>query len=164
MPFIVGVLTLIAVATYTVFTFFIMRAAVEQAEAAQKPCLVLRAEPRDGEDAILDAGGIVGAMKLVQRAGNVAVWNIGKGPALNARYELRPLDEGMPAHPTGYLHNVAAAEEVVMPVPYGLLSAHQYEFLATYESLSGQAYRTKIRLEDCVPTQSMFQAVKSARR
>jgi hypothetical protein len=71
---------------YALETLRIRKASQEQAEAVQRPCLTLATAARGYEDAVLEMGGAVGGMIVAAREGNVALWNVGSGPAINARY------------------------------------------------------------------------------
>ena len=123
---------------YALETLRIRRASQEQAEAVQKPCLTLATAARGYEDAVLDMGGVVGGMIVGSHEGNVALWNVGSGPALNARYRFEPIDPATVARPNGYLQIVLAKETFVMAVAREVLQNLQYEFVITYESLSGR--------------------------
>lgn len=115
---------------YALETLKIRRASQEQAEALHRPCLTLVTTARGFEDAVLEVNGAIGGMIVAAREGNVAVWNIGSGPAINAQYKFEPVappDGANVARPNGYLQIVLAGECFVMPVARGVLQNLQYE-------------------------------------
>ena len=159
---VVSILTLLAIVWYVCETLKIRRASQEQAEALQKPCVVLVAAPRDPDDAILDGDGAVGEMVVDAHDGNVALVNIGSGPALNVYFEFRPIDppnQANVAQRRGQFPAVASRETLVMQVPRGVLRNLEYEFVAICESLSGLCYESRIVIKNLVPTRSSFRRV-----
>lgn len=115
---------------YALETLRIRKASQEQAEAVQRPCLTLATAARGYEDAVLDMGGAVGGMIVGSHEGNVALWNVGSGPAINARYRFKPIDPPHAANvacSNGYLQIVLARETFVMPVARKGLQNLQYE-------------------------------------
>jgi|SRR5215831_3415722 len=121
---------------------------VRVSEALQKPCVTVRSEPRDGEDAILDAPFIAQAS---QQAGYVVIKNIGTGPALNVRFGFRQTDAASGAvamHPTGFTDYLQSGEERrVTSLARTSLNTRNFDFEANYESLSGKKHTTRIVIE-----------------
>ncbi len=104
-------------------------------------------------------GGAVGTMIVAARDGNVAVRNIGNGPAINIRYEFRPVNPAPGANvarPQNYFQMIAPGEVFVMPVARGVLNNLEYEFIASYESLGGRRYQSRITLNNLVLTDTRF--------
>lgn len=153
--FLVQCAVLVALVWYAVETWRIRRASQEQAEAVHKPCLTLVTAARDYDEAVLEMDGAVGGMIVAPREGNVALQNMGNGPAVNVRYEFIPLNPPQGANvarPSGYLQNIPAGGTFVMQVARGVLRNLEYEFLTTYESLSGHRYESRIILNNLVLT------------
>jgi hypothetical protein len=103
---VIQALTLVFVAWYTLVTRRIARSAQEQAEASQKPVVVLQFVPRgdDTEQAFekIEMGISPQAMELaLNRDRKFIIKNIGSGPALNVEYMLHLLSESNPkdSHP-----------------------------------------------------------------
>jgi len=157
--FIVQILVLAALVWYTIETQQIRRASQEQAESLHKPCLILLTEARAGDEAILEIDGHVGGMIVAARNGDVVVRNVGTGPAINVRYSFIQRDTKTgenAARPEGYLQIIPSGDRFEMPVSRGILSNGEYEFAATYESLSGRRYQTVITIANLVLTGSNF--------
>jgi hypothetical protein len=117
--------------------------------------LTLVSGPREHEDVVLETDGIVGGMTLKAREGNLVVQNIGSWPALNVRYEFKPIDPPPGANvvrPRGYLQNIPSREIFVMAVAREVLRNFQYDFLAIYESLNGRRYESRIIINNLVLT------------
>lgn len=130
-------------------------AAQEQAEAQQRPCLTLVTTPREHGEAVLNMGGAVGGMIIASIDGNVALQNMGNGPAVNVHYAFNPVNppEGANvARPSGYLQNIPAKELFVMAVALGGLRNLAYECVVGYTSLSGQSYVSRIAINNLVLT------------
>lgn len=153
--FVVQCLILFLLAWYAYETWRIRQSTAEQAEAQHRPFLVLRSMPRGPEDAILEMGGIVGATVLLPQNGQLVLLNVGTGPALNVSYEMHPLDDG-PSYPRRYIDAIPPNQPLVTPTPQGIIQNRRYEFLATYNSLSGRSYQTTIRIENLVLTNFQF--------
>jgi hypothetical protein len=134
-----------------------VEASQEQAEAMQKPCLMLSATSRPGEDAILNMGGAVGGMMLLCPGGDVQLENVGSGPAVNVRYNLTPTDPASTiVRPNGYLVGMLPGEKFLTPIAREILRHNEWEVVFTYESLSGGKYRTKSIVNDLVLTDIKF--------
>lgn len=159
--FVVQSVIVFLLAWYAYETWRIRQATADQAEAQHRPFLVLRSVPRDPTEAILEMEGIVGTTVLRPQEGQLVLRNVGKGPALNIRYEMRPLDAG-PGQPSGYIDAIAPQDQLVTPIPRGILQNRPYEFVASYNSLSGRSYQTTIRIENLVLTS--FHSTSTPRR
>src|SRR5690242_4792384 len=92
---VVQILLFGALVWYTIETWKIRKAAQsqaqaawEQAEAQHQPCLTIITEAREYIEAVLEAGGAVGGMIVAARNGNVALENMGNGPAVNVRFRF----------------------------------------------------------------------------
>jgi hypothetical protein len=128
-------------------------------EATHKPFVTLVTTARAYEDAVLGMNGAVGAMIVAARDGNVAVRNTGNGPAINIRYEFRPVNPAPGANvarPHNYIQMLPPGETFVMPVARGLLNNLEYEFIASYESIGGRRYQTRVVLNNLVLTDTSF--------
>jgi hypothetical protein len=157
--FIVQVLVLGALVWYTIETWKIRKASQDQAEALQKPCLTLLTEARNANDAILEMDDAVGGMIVAARNGDVTIQNMGSGPAINVRYRFDPVNaprDVNAARPDGYLQIIPPGQRFQMPVSRGVLANMEYEFVATYESLSGRHYESRITLKNLVLVGSHF--------
>jgi hypothetical protein len=157
--FILQVLVFGVLVWYAIETWQIRRLSFEQIEALQKPCLTFISTARDPQEAVLEMDGIVGGMIVAAREGNVAIQNVGSGPALNVRYKFTPVKPPAAANvarPSGYLQNIPPRETLVMPVPREVLRNLEYEFIASFESLNGRTYETRVRMNDLVLTQLEF--------
>jgi hypothetical protein len=157
--FILQLVALGVLAWYAYLTRLISIASQEQAEGGQRPCLTVVTAARGYEDAVLEAGGAVGGMVVAARDGNVALWNVGNGPALNTRYRFTPINpppNANAARPSGYIQIVAAQETFVLPVSRTILPNLQYEVVLTYESLGGKRYETRIPINNLVLTGFSF--------
>jgi len=144
---------------YALETLRIRRASQEQAEAQQRPCLTLVTASREHGEAVLDMNGIVGGMIVAPREGNVALQNMGNGPAVNVRYEFNPVNPPQGANvarPRGYLQNIPAGGTFVMAVAREVLRNLEYEFVTSYESLNGQNYESRIAINNLVLTNFHF--------
>jgi hypothetical protein len=94
--FIVGIIGLLGLFAYCIETWKLrkaaerqieisqdmMRATNDQVEGLSKPCVMLASVPRNAEDAVI---GPLGNTQALRVEGNLAVENIGSGPALNVR-------------------------------------------------------------------------------
>ncbi len=81
----------------------------------------------------------------------MVVKNVGKGPALNVRFELRQTNattEGAPWNPKRFVDYLQAGEERPIQVVRTSLATRNCLFEAMYESLSGKTHETKITIED----------------
>lgn len=143
----VSAIALVVLIVYTYQTRRIAQASVEQSEALQKPCVTINFSPRLGEDAILEAPRVAEVMTP-----DVELLNIGSGPALNVSYEIKQVDVpagGVQLRPTGFISHLRhGGESWRTPTGRNTLQGRNFEFLAEYESLSGSAYETKIRVEN----------------
>ncbi len=104
--------------------------------------------------------GLVGGMTVAARESNMTVENVGSGPAINVRYQFTPInppERANVARPSGYLPSLPVRRRFAMPVARELLRNLHYEFVCTYQSLSGHQYETRIALENFVLTEVRFQ-------
>jgi len=123
---------------------------VQVSEALQKPCVVVKSEPRPGEDVVLDGPF---AAQVAQHAGDVVLLNVGTGSALNLRFGFLHTNapQGGPViHPTGFVDYLQPGQPWQTHVARTLLANGEFEFYANYNGLSGKRYETKIRIEDGV--------------
>jgi hypothetical protein len=153
--------TLLALLYYAWETWKIRKASEEQGEAQCKPCLTLVTERRDAVEAILDQIA-VGTSELAARDGNVVLENMGKGPAINIRYQVARLDAAPGrriSEPSGYLQNIAAEKAFVVPVARGHFENGEYKFVATYESIGAWRYETTITINSLVLTGYNFRRI-----
>jgi hypothetical protein len=163
---IVQLLLLGVVVWYAWETCKIRRVSQDQLEALQKPCLTLVTEARDYDAALLELNGAVGGMIVAARNGNVALQNMGYGPAVNVTYNFKPVNpsEGVKvAGSGGYLQNIPAGGTFAMQVARGSLALLEYELIVTYESLGGHRYESKIAINNLVLTAFNFEVQKPLR-
>ena len=154
---------LVALAWYALETWRIRRASQEQVEGLQKPCLTLATETRDYDDAILEMDEAVGGMIVAARHGNVALLNMGNGPAINVHYSFDPVNRRQGANvarPHGYLQNIPPGGEFLMPLARDVLRNLEYESVITYDSLSGRRYESRIAIKNLVLTVFYFKRRK----
>ncbi|HEV2523348.1 MAG TPA: hypothetical protein VGT24_13290 [Candidatus Acidoferrales bacterium] len=162
--FIVQCLLFAGLAAYTYVTWRILSASrkqievsQEQVEAAQKPFVSVSTTARDGNDAILNMHGAVGAMMVLCPGGSVQLANVGAGPAINIRYLFEPVDpDSTPSRPSSYLASLHPGETFLIPTSQGLLAGQEWNCLLTFESLSGRRYQTELRLNGLVITDVKF--------
>jgi hypothetical protein len=142
--------TLLFVGAYTLITWRIFLAAKEQAEASQKPVVVLQFETRTGDvEQVfeqIELGIAPQAMSLYSPHHRPVIKNIGNGPALNVTYHLH-LDTAEPnlRDPNTHarrLPYLGPSDSMNGPVGLSQLGLNKYKFVATYQSLSGETYRT----------------------
>lgn len=156
---IISGLTLIAVVWYVRETLKIRKAAEEQVEGLQKPCLMLSTEARELDEVVLQMDDTAGAMIVGQSRGRIAVENIGSGPAINISCRLKATDfrnqESAVTHES-YLQNLSPRGVFETAVPRETLRFVDYDFSLSYESLSGRSYETVISIKDLVLTRSTF--------
>jgi hypothetical protein len=132
----------------------------EQVEATQKPFMALSTARRTPEDAILNMGGIVGAMVVLCPGGDAEIGNVGSGPAVNVHVSAIPTNPASSiARPTAYLVGMLPGDKFLTPIPRGILQGNEWEITITYESLSGRAYRTTSIVNDLVLTDIEFEQV-----
>jgi hypothetical protein len=100
--------------------------------------------------------GAVGGAVIAPRNGNVALENVGNGPALNVSYDFRPLDPSNISRPHGYLPNIIVGKSFVLAVPRGILDTQNYEVVFQYDSMSHQRYESRIVVTKKVVTAFRF--------
>lgn len=148
----------------------IRRASQAQAEALQRPCLTLATMPRqheEYEDATANMDDTFGGMALAVQEGKVVLQNIGSGPALNVRYEVHRVDPQQNAvvvRPSSRLPDIPANGSFVTAVTREALRGLEYEFVSSYESLSGQGYQSRITLNNLALSKSAFQNQRPVKR
>jgi len=123
---------------------------VQVSEALQKPCVTVKSEPRAGNQAVLDAPY---ATQASQQAGDVVIVNVGTGAALNLWIDFRQTNVpqgGVAMHLPGFVHYLQSGQQWQVSLARNSLANREFDFCATYNSLSGKKYETKIRLEDGV--------------
>jgi hypothetical protein len=164
LPIIISALTLLVstgalvfVARYTQITARIERASQEQAEASQKPVIVMAFEYRSDEsdpvwERIEDPTRIPQStmLKLSKESGNFLITNIGTGPALNLSFDFVPVDateikgrQIFCGRKLSYLREGQSTESTIGP---SRLPGKDFRFVAYYESLSGKHYSTEMLL------------------
>jgi len=127
------------------FLILYVRATIEQAEAMQKPCIVLKSALRSREDAILEMGGIPGDLILGAVIGLVALQNIGAGPAVNVAYSFEKVNEShTPLRSEGSIPTLSRDDTLPTHVSYAIFPAHKFECTITYQSLSKRRYQTHL--------------------
>jgi hypothetical protein len=137
-----------------------VKASQEQVEAMQKPFVMFSRTARDAQDAVMGAGGIVGAMIIQCPGGNAEFENVGSGPAVNVRYNLTPTNlESTVSRPSGYMVAMLAGQRFLTPIPRGILQGNEWNAVLSYESMSGRKYQTKITANNLVLTDVKFEQV-----
>lgn len=140
-------------------------ATVEQAEAAQKPCIVLRSALRDPQDAVLEAGGLRGDLILEAVGGQAAMRNIGTGPAVNIFYVFEKVDDvGAAIRSEGSVPTLSPEQTVAAHVSHSIFPAHRIECAVTYESLSKRKYETRQSVNNLVLGEFRFRRLGSLLR
>lgn len=149
--------TLVVVSVYTFLTRRIQLAAQEQAEAPQKPVIVLQTVPRDAQDQILDHTSTDGAaaLRVGQAAGNLVLTNIGAGVAIDIRYEFK--FDGLQKSRARRVPYLQYKDTLLAPITVTTARSENLEFVATYKSLSGKRYITKMTVRDLVVENCTFE-------
>jgi hypothetical protein len=130
----------------------------DQVEATLRPCVTLSTATRTPDDAILAVDGTDSTVIVRCPEGLAQIENIGVGPAINIRYELRPLNPQLTrAHPTGYVAGISKDGTFLIPVARALLVGHDFDCLFDYESVSHRKYRTKVTVKNLVITDLRFE-------
>jgi hypothetical protein len=154
----VQVLALGFLVWYTLLTKSISRAAQEQAEASQKPVVVLMCVPRSDEpDQVMERLAQkhvpqAGRLATTQGMANFIVKNIGTGPALNLSFAFAPIeskpdpDETDPHRYARRFPYLVPKDELAAPIAPANVMTDDYKFTAHYESLSGKKYLTEMVL------------------
>ncbi len=136
-------LTFLAIVWYSWETNRLKKAARDQVEALYAPCVTIQFWPRNLEDAIMEMGGMAGDVVVKPAAGQIALINVGNGPALNVSYTFEQTGLGQGATPirgNGKIHIIPKGESFPTHVPIGIFTINVFKFTATYESMSGQKY------------------------
>jgi len=161
----------VALVVYAVFTRKIWRAADEQAEALQKPCVTLATARRNDDEATLSDDEGSREVGIFKPDGWVAVRNIGSGPALNVHWYFEPVNpppgQNVPTQDGEIPHlsrEISRVRRMQIPMHGSEVKFRNYYFRATYESLSGALYETRIRLQEGVLNRISFRSVGHAAR
>ena len=160
--FLLQCLLFLVLVWYTVETYRLRRAAENQVEGLQKPCLSLLTDAREPADAILKLSGAVGCMTVAERGGDLVLHNLGNGPAINVHYQFNPISPQEGAKVTirdGYLPAIAAGGTSIMPLSIHVLQNLEFKAVLTCESLTGQKYETRITIKNLVITGFDFQSL-----
>jgi len=147
--------TLAVVIIYTRITARLERAAQEQAEASQKPVLVLQFITREEglEQALEQKQRQIApqAMKLAESSGGeFVIRNIGSGPALNVTYVIHPASlepdvrDSYSRH--RFLPYLGSGDSMPGPITIAAMGLDVHKFAASYDSLSGKHYRTEMQI------------------
>jgi hypothetical protein len=134
-------LTLLAVRKYARDTEEIKAAAIEQAEAVQKPCLIVDSLPDTSDDNYIEE-------LLRERLPDRIIFkNIGGGAALNPIASVNNVEAGTTIHRES-LQSIASGgdRQMVWNSPAAL--PERAEIRATYESMSGKRYETVVPVDD----------------
>ena len=136
----------------TVVLVYVTHRYVQVTEAMQKPCITVKSEPRSN----LTGLAVLGAPYVTQasqQAGDVMIVNVGTGAALNLWIDFLQSNVpqgGVAMHLPAFAHYLEAGKQWQVPLARTSLANREFEFRATYNSLSGKKYETKIHLEDGV--------------
>jgi hypothetical protein len=169
----IQVLLLGGLVWYTVETWRIRRTSQkqialsqDQVEGTLRPCISLSTAPREFEAAILAMDETDSTVIVRCPEGVVQIENIGVGPAINIRYEFRPLQphESTHANPKGYVAGIPKDGTSRIPVARALIVGHNYECQFEYESVSHRRYRTKVTLNNLVITNMRFEVLPEAKK
>jgi hypothetical protein len=156
-------LGVIFLAIYAFATRGIQIATQDQIEGQQKPCLTLCAKARDYVDATIEPNAVIGAMVLATQEGTVSLQNIGNGLALNVRYDytqVTPTDDRDQVGGGSYLQHIPTGKSFPIPVSEARMRNRKCEIVATYESLSGRKYESRIQINNAVITEISFAQIK----
>lgn len=139
--------------------FYYVRATIEQAEAMQKPCVVLYSAIRNREEAILAMHGIHGDLMLGQLEGLVSLENVGSGPAINVAYVFEKVGEpeNVPIRSEGSIPTLPSQAKLKTHASYGIFPAHTFDCTIIYESLGKRRYETHVFINDVVLGEFKFQ-------
>lgn len=147
---VVGLVVIPSVALIVLFRY--MLAAIEQAEAVQKPCVVLLSIARDPTNAVILNATNPGDLLLLARDGLLALQNIGTGPAANVHYVVQGVGE--PENPTlpreGSIQIIPASDIRCTHTSATIFPRHKFECSITYESLSKRRYESHTFVNDAV--------------
>jgi hypothetical protein len=136
--------TLVVLIVYTWKTATIARAAIEQSEAAQKPCVVLASTAFVGREGVWRERPAINWEELSHDV--LTITNIGNGPAMKVDFDF--MDAPPHAHPKRerplqYLGVGDVGSTGCHPPAVGLV-----RFRITYESMSGTGYETRVNVVD----------------
>jgi hypothetical protein len=140
---------------YAASTRRIAQASVEQSEALQKPFVTVESAPRNAEGGTIDRSK---AAVIAQRS-TVVLYNLGVGPALNVFYCFKQLHQPEGVYPldlSELVPSMRPRQKWATRLPVTSLDNRKVEFRATYRSLSGTEYETKMTLESRVITSFHF--------
>jgi hypothetical protein len=145
---IVLALTFGAVVWYALETQRLRKTAEDQLEALHYPCVV---PDYDFINEVTDktvypqivAGWTALRVKQDVPSGQIALRNIGTGPALCVKCSFKPIENKEQRLPDASAAFVSAKEVVPIPVDHFYILAESLIFTATYSSVSGRKYETR---------------------
>ena len=135
-------LTLVVVKAYARDTKKIARAAVEQ---LPRPCVVVKRSPDHADDAVLRDTTVSLAHQR-----NLNFTNVGTGPAVNCRYDVRDTGEtagGTAGGTALQLPEIGPAENFESNHSLNTLPESAVVIIE-YESVAGSSYRTELMIEN----------------
>lgn len=130
----------LVIALLTAAIVYLTRQIKRQNEALQMPCIIIRTDDQRNE---------VGQDPTIVTE-HVELENVGMGPALDIRYELKETKSGARLHPIrcrGTIHALPAGSRHETDLLSKLLDANVFEFRASYRGLSQINYRTDVPIE-----------------
>jgi hypothetical protein len=170
----IQVLLFVGLAAYTYFTYGVMITArdqvrvsqkqatlmLDQMEASQRPCLTLSMSKRKSHEIALGRlAGVQGSQVLHMPDDKLHLINIGNGPALNVDFDVIEAGQKASLDRDGHLLHVLPAEEFPLYVSNGIPLGGEWCFVATFESRTGQRYKTQISVFDRVPKSFKFDPI-----
>jgi hypothetical protein len=136
----------------------LLRAANDQAEAASKPYITIRAKLRDASRTLLAMDGAVGGSVVFDETGQYQAVNVGSGIALNVSYcfkARRDSDKPWEKKAQSYLQTLQIGQPAQLALMINAYPGdHEITFL--FQSLGGRWYESVIQIESNVPTDSSF--------
>ena len=172
--FVIQLLLFLGLAAYTLFTYRLMSSARDQVkvsqnqatlmlaqmEASQRPCLTLSMTKRKSHEIALGRlGGVQGSQVLHMPDDKLHLINIGNGPALNVDFDVIEAGEKPSVERDGHLLHVLPSEEFPLYISSGIPRGGEWSFVATFESRTGQRYRTQISVFDRVPKSFKLESI-----
>jgi hypothetical protein len=152
---IVLALTFGAVVWYALETQRLRKTAEDQLEALHYPCVVPDYDfiywvTAQTFYAQIEAGGTALRVKQHVPSRQIALRNIGTGPALCVKCSFEPIENKEQAPRRASAAFVPAQAVVQIPVRYQDIQAYEFTFTAIYSSVSGRKYETRGTLVDGV--------------
>jgi len=148
---IVLALTFGAVVWYALETQRLQKTAEDQLEALHYPCVVPDYDFINTDKTFHsqdEAGWTDLRVKQDVPSGQIALRNIGTGPALCVKCSFEPIGNKGQRPPDASAAFVSANEVVPIPVIHSCILAESLTFTATYYSVSGRTYETRGTLVD----------------